>query len=162
MEGGGGGGKKQSSSIADELFPTGKDGSSSSSPGYFSSVFPPASAVMGKDSSQSDLYWTLSKQKTDGQFGNAQGVPSGGKAQGNPTKKQMMRSKDGKPETPDQYEESAYFSSSVHYGGRDFYDSSSSTQVSGSPKTFKDDKGGNSNDPDAANRGEWWQGSLYY
>lgn len=50
----------------------------------------------------------------------------------------MTRSKDGKPVTPDQYEESAYFSSSVHYGGRDFYGSSSSTQVSESPKTVSD------------------------
>lgn len=46
------GGKKPSSSIADELFPTGKyapppssTNFSSSSPGYFSSVFPPASSV---------------------------------------------------------------------------------------------------------------------
>lgn len=50
----------------------------------------------------------------------------------------MMPNKDGKPVAPNQYEESAYFSSSVHYGGRDFYDSSASTQVSGSRKTVRD------------------------
>ncbi|KAG6466384.1 hypothetical protein ZIOFF_074629 [Zingiber officinale] len=156
-----GGGKKPSSwSVADELFPAGKDVESSSSPGYFSTVFPPASAVVGKDSSQSDLYWTLSKPKMDGQAGNAQGVAPGGKSQSNPAKKQMMRNKDGEPVAPNPYEESAYFSSSVHYGGRDFYDSSASTQVSGSPKTYKDGNGENPNDSDAANRGEWWQGIL--
>ncbi|XP_064983931.1 uncharacterized protein LOC135624352 isoform X1 [Musa acuminata AAA Group] len=48
--------------------------SSSSPSGFFSSVFPPPSTVMAKDSSQSDLYWTLSKQRADGSIGNAQGA----------------------------------------------------------------------------------------
>ncbi|KAG6488508.1 hypothetical protein ZIOFF_049751 [Zingiber officinale] len=122
------GGKKPSSSIADELFPTGKYAPPpSTSPGYFSSVFPPASSVLGK-------------------------------SQGNPSKTQTVRRKDGKSVSPSRSEESAYFGSSVHYGGRDFYDSSASNQPTGAPKPIKDlDKGENSNDPNAANRGEWWQ-----
>ncbi|XP_042470010.1 uncharacterized protein LOC122052517 [Zingiber officinale] len=134
------GGKKKSSSIADDLSPSRKSppppssNLSASSPGHFSGVFPPPSAVAGK-------------------------------SHGNKSKTQTVQSKDGKPVvTSTQYEESTYFGSSVHYGGRDFYDSSASNQPSGAPKPYKDsyDKGENPNDPNVANRGEWWQGSLYY
>ncbi|RWW23379.1 hypothetical protein GW17_00012381 [Ensete ventricosum] len=118
--------------------------SSSSPSGYFSSVFPSPSTVMAKDSSQSDLYWTFSKQRADGSIGNAQGTATDGKSQGSPTKRQTARGKDGKPVDPGQSEESAYFGSSVHYGGRDFY--------------YKDDEGDGSGDTNIANRGEWWQG----
>ncbi|CAD5184392.1 uncharacterized protein LOC135586881 [Musa acuminata AAA Group] len=136
--------------------------SSSSPSGFFSSVFPPPSTVMAKDSSQSDLYWTLSKQRADGSIGNAQGAATDGKSQGSPTKRQTARGKDGKPVDPGQSEESAYFGSSVHYGGRDFYVTSPSNQVSGAPKIYKADEGDGSGDTNIANRGEWWQGSLYY
>ncbi|WOL04689.1 hypothetical protein Cni_G13411 [Canna indica] len=92
--------------------------------------------VMHKDSAQSDLYWTLSKKRGDGhgQIGNAQGAAPDGKSQGSPTKRQTARTKDGKPAYPNQSEESAYFGSSVHYGGRDFYDSSGSNKISGAPE----------------------------
>ncbi|CAL9197064.1 unnamed protein product [Musa hybrid cultivar] len=132
--------------------------SSSSPSGFFSSVFPPPSTVMAKDSSQSDLYWTLSKQRADGSIGNAQGAATDGKSQGSPTKRQTARGKDGKPVDPGQSEESAYFGSSVHYGGRDFYVTSPSNQVSGAPKIYKADEGDGSGDTNIANRGEWWQG----
>lgn len=103
-----------------------------------------------------------------------------GKSHGNQSKTQTVQSKDGKPVVSSQSEESTYFGSSVHYGGRDFY---ASNQPSGAPKPvseiksdawmtfrqvilrlkwfqYKDsyDKGENSNDPNVANRGEWWQG----
>ncbi|XP_074577419.1 uncharacterized protein LOC141833822 [Curcuma longa] len=131
------GGKKKSSSIADDLSPIGKSAPpsssnfSSSSPRHLSSVFPPASAVVGK-------------------------------SHGNQSKTQTAKCKDGKPVVTSQSEESTYFGSSVHYGGRDFYDSSASNQPSGAPKPDSYDKGENSNDPNVAVRGEWWQGSLYY
>ncbi|OAY78169.1 hypothetical protein ACMD2_11051 [Ananas comosus] len=146
-----------SSSIADELFGR-KDGgkgsssssSSSSSGGYFSSVFPPASAVMGKDAAHSDLYWALNKQRAEGQNGNSHES----KSQGSPNKNQATYSKDGKPAYSTESTESPYFGSSVHYGGRDFYGSAPSKHATDSSKSYKNDE----DDESAATRGNWWQG----
>ncbi|THU68274.1 hypothetical protein C4D60_Mb08t02180 [Musa balbisiana] len=159
-----------SSSIADELLdirksagtPADSSFSSSSSsalsPGYFSSVFPPGSTEMSKDSAESDLFWTSSERRTDDLIGNAQAAVADGKSQGSPSRKQTTWSKDGKLVDPNQSEESTYLCSSVHYGGRDFYVSSPSNQVSGAPKSDKKaDEGDDSGDANIANRGEWWQ-----
>ncbi|RWW13649.1 hypothetical protein BHE74_00046195 [Ensete ventricosum] len=64
---------------------------SSSSPGYFSTVIPPASAVsaprlssccplsfvIAKDLSHSDFCWTLNKQRNEGASASAQRATSG-------------------------------------------------------------------------------------
>ncbi|RRT61038.1 hypothetical protein GW17_00059308, partial [Ensete ventricosum] len=82
-----------------------------------------------------------------------------GKSQGSPSRRQTSWSKDGKLVDPNQSEESTYLWSSVHYGGRDFYVSSPSNQVSGAPKSYKKaDEGDDSGNANIANRGEWWQG----
>ncbi|CAL9775345.1 unnamed protein product [Musa acuminata subsp. burmannicoides] len=165
--------KPSSSSIADELLdirksagtPADSSFSSSSSsalsPGYFSSVFPTGSTEMSKDSAESDLFWTSSERRTDDLIGNAQAAAADGKSQGSPSRRQTTWSKDGKLVDPNQSEESTYLCSSVHYGGRDFYVSSPSNQVSGAPKSDKKaDEGDDSGDANIANRGEWWQGEI--
>ncbi|URE41520.1 hypothetical protein MUK42_17182 [Musa troglodytarum] len=163
--------KKPSSSwIADELLDFRKSAgtpadssfssssSSASSPGYFSSVFPPGSTEMSKDSAESDLFWTSSERRTDDLIGNAQAAAADGKSQGSPSRRQTTWSKDGKQVDPNQSDESTYLCSSVHYGGRDFYVSIPSNQVCGAPKSDKKaDEGDDSGDANIANRGEWWQ-----
>lgn len=52
------------------------------------------------------------------------------KSQGSPTKGHITKNKEEKPVRPDEFLESSYFGSSVHYGARDFYPSSSSTRTS--------------------------------
>ncbi|XP_008801355.2 uncharacterized protein LOC103715493 [Phoenix dactylifera] len=159
-------GKKTTASTADNLFgqkeaASSPKSSSSSSSGYFSSVFPPASSVMAKDSARSDLYRTLDKQTTEGHIGSAQSSRAGDKYQGSPIKGHTSN-KDGKSAYPTESIESPYFGSSVHYGGREFYSSAPSVRSSGAPSSFKAKDEDNLGDSDVATRGDWWQGSLYY
>ncbi|KAG1337809.1 hypothetical protein COCNU_04G001150 [Cocos nucifera] len=159
------------SRIADDLFGRkeaagSSASSSSSSSGYFSSVFPPASSIMGKDSAHSDLYWTLDKQRTEVQKGNAlssRAVTSpDDKCQGGPSKSRTTSNKDGKSAYSIESAESSYFGSSIHYGGREFYSSSPSMRSSGAPNNYKNNNDDDLGDSNVATRGDWWQGSLYY
>ncbi|KAJ1263186.1 hypothetical protein BS78_09G164700 [Paspalum vaginatum] len=117
--------------------------------GYFSNVFPASPAGSGKDAKQADLYAMLNKQSSRGQNGNS---IEDGKSHGHPTYK------DGKHVYPNEPSESPYFGSSVHYGGREFYSSTTQKQPANEPpRKYKDD-----NADGSATRGDWWQGSLYY
>ncbi|KAJ8479767.1 hypothetical protein OPV22_023494 [Ensete ventricosum] len=143
--------------------PSATTSSSSSRPGYFSTVIPPASAVIAKDLSHSDLCWTLNKQRVEGRIASARCAnAAGSQFHGNPSRRQITQNKEGKPVYPNESIESPCFGSSVHYGARDFYTSSSSTHTSGTWKNFTTDEGHDLGNPHAADRGEWWQGSLYY
>ncbi|XP_064979407.1 uncharacterized protein LOC135620411 [Musa acuminata AAA Group] len=165
---------------------------SSSSPGYFSTVIPPASAICGnpnrlsfcsscatvelkgfcssflkqkviaKDLSHSDFCWTLNKQRNEGGSADAQRATSDCKSQGCPTKRQVTKNKDEKSVHPNESVESPCFGSSVHYGGRDFYMSSLSMQTTETSESYKTDDGVDWGNRHAADRGDWWQGSLYY
>ncbi|XP_010923253.2 uncharacterized protein [Elaeis guineensis] len=156
-----------SSRIADDLFgrkeaAASSVSSSSSSSGYFNSVFPPVSSIMGKDSAHSDLYWTLDKQKTEGQIGNSQSSRADDKCQGGPSKSHTTTNKDGKSAYSFESAESSYFGSSIHYGGREIYTSSPSMWTSGAPNNYKNNDDDDLGDSNVATRGDWWQGSLYY
>ncbi|KAG6518643.1 hypothetical protein ZIOFF_022123 [Zingiber officinale] len=129
---------------------------SAASPGYFSTVFPPASQVIAKDLSHSDLCWTLNKQRNEGRIAIAQIATTE-----SPTKAQSMHCKDAKPVYANEYMEPPYLLS-VNYGARDFYTSSSSSQTSITPEKFRVHEGDDSNNTRTADRGDWWQGSLYY
>ncbi|CAA6669430.1 unnamed protein product [Spirodela intermedia] len=109
----------------------------SSSSSLFRSVFPPASTVLGEDSSRPDIFGTLRKREASQESGG--GVL--------PAKKKAEEI-DG-----------CLFGSSVYYGGKDDCGVPSS-----SPDTrysYKKDDVDSSISSDAT-RGEWWQGSLYY
>ncbi|CAM0955238.1 unnamed protein product [Alopecurus aequalis] len=123
--------------------------------GYFSSVFSSSAAANQKDARQTDLYTILNKQNSKGQSGG--GIAGNSKCQGSPTKGRVAY-KDGKQFYPNESSESPYFGSSVHYGGRDFYDSSAPKQANESSRNYKEDNP----DGSLATRGDWWQGSLYY
>ncbi|CAL9061703.1 unnamed protein product [Musa banksii] len=86
-------------SLADESFGR-KDAdpsarSSSSYQGYFSTVIPPASAVIAKDLSHSDLCWTLNKQRVEGRIASARCTNAAGRSQGSPGKNKSHRTKMG-------------------------------------------------------------------
>ncbi|VAH19811.1 unnamed protein product [Triticum turgidum subsp. durum] len=125
--------------------------------GYFSSVFsaPASPAANPRDARQMDLYTILNKQNPKGLSGG--GIAGNAKSQGNPTNGRVAY-KDGKQFYPNESSESPYFGSSVHYGGRDFYDSSPHKQADESSRNYKEDNA----DGSLATRGDWWQGSLYY
>ncbi|TVU19644.1 hypothetical protein EJB05_35807 [Eragrostis curvula] len=110
--------------------------------GYFSAYFPASPAGNAKDAKPADLIAMLNKQNSRGQ--NGSGI-AGGKSQGRTTYK------DGKHDPS----ESPYFGSSVHYGGRDFYNSSSQKQTTEPPRNYKEDDSDGS-----ATRGDWWQGMV--
>ncbi|XP_044978611.1 uncharacterized protein LOC123445658 [Hordeum vulgare subsp. vulgare] len=129
-------------------------GSAAAGNGYFSSVFSASPAANPRDARQMDLYTMLNKQNPKGQSG---GGTADGKSQGSPAKGRVAY-KDGKQFYPNESSESPYFGSSVHYGGRDFYDSSPHKQANESSRNYKEDN----TDGSLATRGDWWQGSLYY
>ncbi|KAJ3680766.1 hypothetical protein LUZ60_015255 [Juncus effusus] len=135
-----------SSSIVDELFGK-EEAKHSTNGGYFSSVFGPQSTnIKGKDTSRADSNWSTNKQND-------------GKSDGNySTKNQNTYYKDGKTVYQPESNESSYFGSSVHYGARDFYGTSSSKHVIEPAKSYKNEE----SDDSIATRGDWWQGSLYY
>ncbi|CAL9118473.1 unnamed protein product, partial [Musa acuminata var. zebrina] len=81
------------------------------------------------------------------------------KSQGSPTKGHITQNKEEKRVCPDEFLESSYFGSSVHYGARDFYTSSSSTQTS---EIYRTDGGNNFGNKHIADRGEWWQGMVTF
>ncbi|URE14375.1 hypothetical protein MUK42_11945, partial [Musa troglodytarum] len=114
--------------------------SSSSYQGYFSTVIPPASAVIAKDLSHSDLCWTLNKQRVEGRIASARCTNAAGRSQGSPGKKPITQNKDGKPVYPNESTEAPYFGSSVNYGARDFYTSSSSNQTTESSTNVQEAK----------------------
>ncbi|KAJ8484720.1 hypothetical protein OPV22_017205 [Ensete ventricosum] len=149
-------GKKPPRSTSEELVLR-KNASSSSlppPPGYFSSIFPPASTVMSKGAPPpSDLYWTLNKNcRAGAQTANSPSGDADGRSQG-------TNDRDVKLLHPMESTESSCFGSSVHYGGRDFYVSPPpSIHASEASKSYKHE----GRDLDAATRGDWWQGSLYY
>ncbi|KQK05951.1 hypothetical protein BRADI_2g23540v3 [Brachypodium distachyon] len=122
--------------------------------GYFSSVFSASPAANPRDARETDLNTILNRQNPKGP---TSGGIADGKFQGSPTKGRVTY-KDGQQFYPNEPSESPYFGSSVHYGGRDFYDSSPHKQASESSRSYKDDNP----DGSLATRGDWWQGSLYY
>ncbi|RRT57671.1 hypothetical protein B296_00026275 [Ensete ventricosum] len=145
-------GKKPSPSTSEELVLRKNASSSSlpSPPGYFSSIFPPASTACFPSPPSmrrslrsykgapppSDLYWTLNKNcRAGAQTANS---PSGdaGAIFSSPVLHRMhtfshLQSTDGRSQGtndrdvkllhPMESTESSCFGSSVHYGGRDFY-----------------------------------------
>ncbi|XP_042475377.1 uncharacterized protein LOC122057371 [Macadamia integrifolia] len=159
-------GKKQvgsSSSFPSDLFGSTKE--SSPSKGIFGSVFLPASKMVGRDSSHSELLGSLRKQDSVKDIWNNKhgSAPDGSNAQSRELgNKSSIPNKDSNPNIYHQDESMGpcYLSSSLYYGGQDIYSSSSSTQASsGSTLLYKQDGG---EDPNDASRGNWWQGSLYY
>uniref|UniRef100_A0A1D1Y8M6 Exocyst complex component 4 n=1 Tax=Anthurium amnicola TaxID=1678845 RepID=A0A1D1Y8M6_9ARAE len=100
-----------SSSLAADLFGK-KNPPAPSSSSFFHSVFPPASTVMSKNSSRSDVYGSSWKKEAQSQSWDAQNVSADGIPQGG-----------GNREMNSAYEhekiDPCTFSSSLYYGGQD-------------------------------------------
>ncbi|TVU36512.1 hypothetical protein EJB05_18448, partial [Eragrostis curvula] len=110
---------------------------------------PPAQEVTGKDE---DLYRILYK----GQSGSRQAGMADGKSQWGPPKSRAAYNKDGKHSPPYDSVDTSCFGSSVNYGGRDYYGSSTAMQTAeASNETDK-------KDPGADSHGDWWQGKARF
>uniref|UniRef100_A0A1D1XZ89 Microtubule-associated protein tau n=1 Tax=Anthurium amnicola TaxID=1678845 RepID=A0A1D1XZ89_9ARAE len=148
-----------SSSIADDLF--GRKDEPSPSSNIFHALFPPAPTVLGKDSSRSDIFRPSEKQEAQNQKQDAHYVAkvvstsksmyTEGTSEGDEYTKENTSYRQVKSEP-------CFLSSSVLYGGQDFCYNVSSVHDYDHKKDGEDD----SDDPNAACRGNWWQGSLYY
>ncbi|GJM88761.1 hypothetical protein PR202_ga05319 [Eleusine coracana subsp. coracana] len=91
----------------------------------------------------------LNKQSSRGQNGSGIAGSYGSKSQSH------AAYKDEKHGYPNESSESPYFGSSVHYGGRDFYNSTPQKQTTEPPRNMQykeEDSDG------SATRGDWWQG----
>lgn len=126
---------------------------SSAVTGIFSSIFPPPSTVLRRNSS-SEIVGTR-----PGQSGVSQSWNRG-------TTEDIYKNKE-RSSIFQGRAEPCPLSSSIHYGGQeeDMYTKSSNSQTLGSQPDFKkdgeeDDQNGNNSH--GASRGNWWQGSLYY
>ncbi|PKI46619.1 hypothetical protein CRG98_032961 [Punica granatum] len=135
--------------------------SSSSSSSYstgstFGSIFPPPSAVLGRDSSPSGAFTGYSRSQDLGNqfgiwnnYGDHQGQVFKGESKGRSSTTSYNQQETAEP---------CYMSSSIYYGGQENY--SPRTQASESQHTLKKD--GEDDDSGSASRGNWWRGSLYY
>jgi hypothetical protein len=113
--------------------------------------YPPSHGVNGKEK---DLYAILFK----GQNGSAQAGITDGKSQWSNAKSRTAYTKDSKPSHPYDSVDTSCFGSSVHYGGRDYYGTSTTKQAT----EYNDYKVDNK-DPATDSHGDWWQGiALLY
>ncbi|OMO91150.1 hypothetical protein COLO4_18603 [Corchorus olitorius] len=147
-----------SSSFTADLFGS-KDSSSSTSKGIFSSIFAPPSTAGGRNSSSSKVLESWPKQPLDGSaWRHGMQAPHADQAATYIPNKERNSSV-----FQEERVEPCHLSSSLYYGGQDIYSRSSTTQTSSSYPVFKKD--GGEDDPNGNNsqdRGNWWQGSLYY
>ncbi|KAF5751414.1 hypothetical protein HS088_TW02G00428 [Tripterygium wilfordii] len=144
-----------SSSFTADLFGTKEP--TSSSKGTFASLFPPASVVLGRKSSSSEIIGSWEKQSSVNQrWINNQGTEGANCNIPNKGRSSIFQEEKAEP---------CHLSSSLYYGGQDNYYYSPSNQSNGSYPIIKKDAGegdSNGNSPNDASRGNWWQGSLYY
>ncbi|KAF5453614.1 hypothetical protein F2P56_028507 [Juglans regia] len=129
--------------------------SSSSTSGIFGSIFPPPSAVLGRDSTHN--------RGGSGKYGNPDIITKNGKGESTAREKGSSYQKETMEPCYFSSEPACYFSSSIYYGGQENY--SPRTRSTESQHIFKKDGGeddSNGNNPNSASRGNWWQGSLYY
>lgn len=155
------GNKKQvGSSFTSDLFGCKESQKASSTTRVFDSIFPPPSAVLGRNSSSSEVLGSWQKQNPGNQDWNTQKGSPGKNGEGVNNSKKDRNSifQEGRVEP-------CQLSSSIYYGGQESYSHSPSTQTTGSYPIFKkhgEDDDPNSNNSQSASRGNWWQGSLYY
>ncbi|XP_020590177.1 uncharacterized protein LOC110031357 [Phalaenopsis equestris] len=154
--------EEKKSSFVDEFFPE-KEAALPSKSDILSSIFPPRSPVARKDSFRGDLGEVRARrQGNEGLSLTEQMGASSGSFQSSPRKNQEGLKTNNEPNVPRDIAEPFPMSSSVFYGGRDnLIPESASSYKSGSTYNYKNDSEDGSNS-DAANRGEWWQGSFYY
>ncbi|KAL5550223.1 hypothetical protein UlMin_000399 [Ulmus minor] len=144
-------GKKQggsSSSFTTELFGS-KDSASSS--GIFGSIFAPSSKVVGRESLRSGL--AVKKQDSVSESSYSKTATLDDALKSKEDDNQILQGKDKSSIYQDQRVQPCHLSSSIYYGGPDIYAPPQSAQDS----SYKKD--GNEDDSE---RGNWWQGSLYY
>ncbi|KAL1217806.1 hypothetical protein V5N11_009579 [Cardamine amara subsp. amara] len=134
------GSSSSSSSSLDHIFgPRVSPSSSSSTPGLFQSIFPPAS--MGTPANLAGRNEAAKYQPTNLRIPNERGERS--------------KNKERKSYQNEETQPPCNLSSSIYYGGQDNYSSSTAN----TDAYQKDEKEG---DSESASRGNWWEGSLYY
>lgn len=138
-----------SSSLTLDLFGPKTNSSSSSNNDLFGSVFPPQSTAPGRSFGQSGPIGSSRKQDKVNQVGS----PKQGAAD-NYSRNSNSQNNGTEP---------CYFNSSIYYGGQQVY-SPNNPAADSLPIFTKDggDDDANGTNSNAASRGNWWQGSLYY
>ncbi|XP_056847080.1 uncharacterized protein LOC108815000 isoform X2 [Raphanus sativus] len=141
MEGRKKSGSSSSPSLTSELFGSRDNPSSSSSSGFFGSIFaPPSHKVMGQETVTGGG-WNDKSSKTGDADRNREEQDNYGSVYHQEQERVQP----------------CHLSSSIYYGGPDVY---IQPQNSGLNSTTK--KEGGEDDSGSASRGNWWQGSLYY
>ncbi|XP_071691313.1 uncharacterized protein [Rutidosis leptorrhynchoides] len=142
------------SSLTAELF--GDDDIQSSSTGIFSSIFPPPSTVLARNTNSSHFNGAMQKEKSESQVWTiTHGTSAENEAKNTASANSSTMNKDRWPF--EQRPDPSPLSSSLYYGGQeDMYVCSSSKPNSHSYSKFKKSDG--KDDPNHF----WWEGSLYY
>ncbi|XP_059647123.1 uncharacterized protein LOC132293600 [Cornus florida] len=152
------GSSSSSSSFTSDLFGSNESSSISPSSGILGSIFAPSSKVVGKDSLHCEE--GVKKQENASQFWNTK-ITKPGAPDTNPQSRegegQSIPNRDKSSFYQEERGQPCHLSSSIHYGGQDFYSYPQNKQSSGYPTLNKDE-----DDSGSASRGNWWQGSLYY
>ncbi|CAK9323807.1 unnamed protein product [Citrullus colocynthis] len=142
-----------SSSSLDHIFGPmdSNSASSTSTTGYFGSIFPPP--VVERESKKD-----VGHQVSTGELGNPDNASINGKkgtggAFGN-DESSMYQNETMEP---------SYFSSSIFYGGQENYSPrTNASEIHHNFKTEGKDNDANESNSNSASRGNWWKGSLYY
>ncbi|KAL8508225.1 hypothetical protein ACS0TY_018710 [Phlomoides rotata] len=138
-----------SSSFTVDLFgPKDSSKSSTSSAGFFGSIFGPQSTMVpGRDHLPQDFngYGNIKHETTTDYKSDKI----------NPMKKEKNLGYDENGRSV----EPCYYNSSIYYGGQEVYSPSTRTTT---PHNFKKDGDQNESNSSVASRGNLWKGSLYY
>nr|XP_043608920.1 uncharacterized protein LOC122580828 [Erigeron canadensis]XP_043608921.1 uncharacterized protein LOC122580828 [Erigeron canadensis] len=149
------------SSFTAELF---GDNDSHPSSGMFSSIFPPPSTVLARDTNSSQFTGVM-QEETPGRkvWTTTQGTSAENVAKNVASAKSSIKNLERRSVFQERLEPSP-LSSSLYYGGQEdmYVCSSSNTSSQAYPKYKKVDGKDDPNYLHSASRGNWWQGSLYY
>ncbi|XP_068636099.1 uncharacterized protein [Aristolochia californica] len=134
----------------------------SSSGGIFDSVFPSGSnKAVRREVSISDTSLSWKKQQPEYKIWHTKQKSTDGNSQAAERDGRNISIKDGASGYTGELVEHTLLSSSVHYGGRDNFESSTTRTYAGTPTIFGNNSGEDVSDGGSP-RGNWWQGSYYY
>ncbi|XP_068669550.1 uncharacterized protein [Aristolochia californica] len=135
----------------------------SSSGGIFDSVFSSGSnKAVRREVSISETSFSWKKQQPEYKIWHAKQKSGDGVSQAAERDGRNISNKDGASGWTSELVEHTLLSSSVHYGGRDNFESSTTnTYSTGTPTVFGNNSGEDVSDGGSP-RGNWWQGSYYY
>ncbi|XP_068636103.1 uncharacterized protein [Aristolochia californica] len=126
-----------------------------------SQIIADSSKAVRREVSISDTSLSWKKQQPEYKIWHTKQKSTDGNSQAAERDGRNISIKDGASGYTGELVEHTLLSSSVHYGGRDNFESSTTRTYAGTPTIFGNNSGEDVSDGGSP-RGNWWQGSYYY